>query len=92
MAVAIGDGGAGLFRRRRHSERPAGAKAAVTQGSAQIAGGGGWCRRRQWLRKLVATGGGKAGAVNNQGSAVARVRVAEKQGKPGLGTAGEGRS
>ena len=36
--------------RWRCSERPAGAKAAVTQGSVQMAGGGGWCRRWQWLR------------------------------------------
>ena len=80
MAVAIGDGGAGSCWRWRCSERPAGAKAAVTQGSAEMAGGGGWCKRWQWLQKLVATGGGKAGAVNDPSSAVARLRVAEKQG------------
>ena len=80
MAVATGDGGVGSCQRWRCSERPGGAKAAVTKGSAQMAGGGGWCRRWQWLRQLVATGGGKAGVVNDQGSAVARVRAAEKQG------------
>ena len=37
-------------RQGRCSKRPVGAKAAVTQGSVQMAGGGGWCRRWQWLR------------------------------------------
>ena len=50
VVVAKGDGGAGLYRRWRRSERSTGAKAAVTQGSAQMAGGGCWCRRWQWLR------------------------------------------
>ena len=50
VAVATGDGCAGSCWLWKCSERPAGAKVAVTQGSVQMAGGGGWCRRWQWPR------------------------------------------
>ena len=46
----------------------------LSQGSASAESGSvraqhresaGWCRRWQWLRQLVATSGGEAGAVKN---------------------------
>ena len=55
----------------------------LSQGSASAKSGSfraqhrestGWCRWWQWLRQLMATCGGGAGAVKNQGSTVARAR------------------